>query len=147
MQGPAGLGLIGKRSQNRKGEKSHDDGSQSLLRQVCIRPATEKAVVSYECLNPFFVRSAFVPRGMNKGLFEICLNPFFVRSAFVLKFSGECDISLGLNPFFVRSAFVPPGAKNPFLEKQVTSTFWHIIIAPATLLRSPRGRCPNFFSL
>ncbi len=57
--------------------------SQSLLRQVCIRPKNESIPALLKCLNPFFVRSAFVQTTKLSPADLPSLNPFFVRSAFV----------------------------------------------------------------
>ena len=42
--------------------------SQSLLRQVCIRPQQPMTLVPFKSLNPFFVRSAFVSPWCKKSL-------------------------------------------------------------------------------
>ena len=62
--------------------------SQSLLRQVCIRPACATNVHRIVSLNPFFVRSVFVPHCPRCGeemlsqslLRQVCIRPVHIIS-------------------------------------------------------------------
>ena len=47
-----------------------DNRSQSLLRQVCVRTAATASPVRASGLNPFFVRSVFVPSGVKNSFPE-----------------------------------------------------------------------------
>ena len=142
---PSSSGLYS--SQNFLSITEKESMSQSLLRQVCIRPQVwyvfiQTLIVSipsssglYSSVVGILVGGCLkvsIPSssGLHSSLplettarLMLSLNPFFVRSAFVRCAGIDPAEFLGLNPFFVRSAFVPPEAATVFTRWSLNPFF------------------------